>query len=51
MLDKMQEEGYTATIQLDGKGFDITQHHEIKEVVDVQIYNYIADNITHVDPK
>lgn len=37
------------TVQLDGSGFDRTQHYEIKKIVDHAIYKYIAPKIHHVD--
>lgn len=43
--------GLTKTVQLDGSGFDRTQHQELKNMIDCRIYKHIADKITHVDPK
>lgn len=47
-LDEFEALGYTQTIQLDGKGFDLTQDWEIKKIVDYQIYELISNNL-HVD--
>jgi hypothetical protein len=40
--------GFYTSIQLDGSGYDRTQHQIIKDIVDRQIYNFIAKKITHV---
>lgn len=40
--------GYLKTVQIDGSGFDRTQHQEIKEIIDHKIYKYIANKIHHV---
>jgi hypothetical protein len=50
-LDVYEQMGYGRTIQLDGKGFDITQHYELKELIDYRIYRLIQDRVEHVEPK
>lgn len=40
--------GFIYTIQLDGSGFDRTQHQVIKDIVDQKVYKYIADKVEHV---
>jgi hypothetical protein len=47
------DRGLNKTFQLDGSGFDITQHMEIKQIIDHQIYGFLYNNglIDHVDPK
>lgn len=40
--------GFTQTIQLDGSGFDRTQHQVIKDIVDQRIYKYMVHKISHV---
>lgn len=42
------DNGLTVTIQLDGSGFDRTQHQCIKDIVDATIYKYVADSVRHV---
>ena len=40
------------TIQLDGSGFDRTQHYEIKNIIENRIYRWVAENChIHVDRK
>lgn len=48
-LNDFEDRGLTTTIQLDGKGFDLTQSWDIKNIVDLQIYGLIKDKVTHVD--
>lgn len=50
-LDETESLGLIKTTQLDGSGFDLTQHVELKRIVDFQIYQYLANKnlITHVD--
>jgi hypothetical protein len=48
MVNTWYYEGFYTSIQLDGSGYDRTQHQVIKDIVDRQIYNYIAKKITHV---
>jgi len=43
--------GYTSTIQLDGSGFDRSQHLELKQIVDYKIYKFVAPYVHHVDKK
>jgi hypothetical protein len=46
----MEDMGFVQTVQLDGSGFDRTQHYEIKQIVDHSIYNFLikTHKITHV---
>jgi len=48
-LDEFEELGYSCTIQLDGSGFDLTQHYELKEIIDIEIYKLVKHLIPHVD--
>lgn len=50
-LDEYEKEGFDSTVQLDGKCFDMTQHIELKEMIDHRIYEYIKDKVHHVDPE
>lgn len=47
-LDEFEAEGLTATVQLDGKSFDMTQNIYLKEIVDHKIYDYISEYVHHV---
>lgn len=51
LYDHLDSVGFDQTLQIDGSGFDMTQHQEIKEVVDHSIYKWLVENgkITHVD--
>lgn len=48
--DQWEFAGLTQTLQLDGSGFDRTQHQVIKDIVDQRIYSYLAEvgKIWHV---
>jgi len=50
-LDEYSFRGLTSTLQLDGKGFDLTQLYEIKQIVDHRIYALVKDKVEHVDPE
>jgi len=45
---KYESMGLDKTFQLDGSGFDNTQHQKLKNIVDHKIYNYIRNNIHHI---
>jgi hypothetical protein len=47
-LDKCEQKGLTATIQIDGSGFDNTQHAALKQGIDSYIYRKIRDKIDHI---
>ena len=46
-LNKYHDEGFQYTTQLDGSGFDLTQHPELKRIVDHKIYNLIPEDGLH----
>jgi hypothetical protein len=50
-LAEWDTQGFTHTLQLDGSGFDRTQHESIKLIVDEQIYSEVARNELHIDPE
>jgi len=45
--NEMHDRGLTLTCQLDGSGFDRTQHQSIKNLVDHKIYQFVQCKITH----
>ncbi len=49
IYDECDDRGLNTTIQLDGSGFDRTQHIQLKQIVDHQIYKRVADKVHHVD--
>jgi hypothetical protein len=50
-IDSFAERGLNATIQLDGKGFDLTQRKPIKDIVDKKIYELVSQSVTHTTPE
>ena len=46
--DDWMARGFIYTIQLDGSGFDRTQHQVIKDIVDQRVYKFIAEKVEHV---
>jgi hypothetical protein len=40
----MRRKGFEYTLQLDGSGFDNTQHQQIKDIIDKPIYKHIVTN-------
>jgi hypothetical protein len=44
-LNQWELEGFNYTLQLDGSGFDNTQHEEIKRIIDLQIYELIEAHL------
>ena len=48
-LDHMEICGLIATVQLDGKSFDMTQNIHLKRIVDHKIYRYVKQFVHHVD--
>ena len=49
LYNNASDKGFEVSVQLDGSGFDRTQHYEIKKIVDHYIYKRIAKYVHHVD--
>lgn len=48
---RWEREDLTQTLQLDGSGFDRTQHQQIKDIVDQRIYKHMAQYVCHTSPE
>jgi hypothetical protein len=48
-LNLFAEQGFKHTLQLDGSGFDLTQHQSLKEIVDWRIYELIRSKDIHTN--
>lgn len=48
VYDSWEARGLGRTIQLDGSGFDRTQHQVLKDIVDKRIYSHISKYVNHV---
>lgn len=48
LYNDWEDKGFTNVLQLDGSGFDRTQHQAIKNIVDQQIYKLVAHYVEHV---
>lgn len=48
LYNKWRDYGLNTVLQLDGSGFDRTQHTLIKRIVDQQIYKLVANYVEHV---
>jgi hypothetical protein len=43
-LSDLHSKGFKHTLQLDGSGFDLTQHQSLKDLIDIPIYETISKN-------
>jgi hypothetical protein len=48
MINEWHANGFDVSLQLDGSGFDRTQHQVLKEIVDFNIYKIASQSVFHV---